>query len=325
MKVPPLQNSIVCAIPSQTIVRQSVLAAVSVLSILCGAASAQSVPVAPPLLLLPAVEVTQVTEPGQISFLEHSPDLLNWEVIADPVFANGEGNAHLVPLGAPSGFYRVKTEIHPEIGTARWTMSGSHWVLNSTDGVCGMTFNDKAAGTMRRGARETPFTWRWRRNGLDSGEVSITWPDGIVEVVAMHFTGTNAGVFSSQRLSNGLPAGATTGTFRDEADASLAVSVPVTLGDALISFSGSGRPVGVQVSADGTGGIRSPAGGTSYSCNYTVTGPETAEMDMTCTNGSAQSWSLTFTGPACGICSWKSELHGNLRRASTGSFTIAPR
>ncbi len=325
MKVPPLQTSIVRAIPPQAIVRQAVLAAASYVLVLCGAASAQSDPVAPPLALFPAVEVTHVTDPGQINFLEHSPDLRNWEVMGEPVFADGENTAHIMPLGAASGFYRLKAATYPETGNSRWTMSGSRMVLNSADGVCGMTFNDKAAGKMRRDTSETPFIWSWRRDGLDSGVATITWPDGIVEVVAMHFTGTNAGVVSSQRLSNGFPAGAKTGTFRDDTDGSLAVSAPGALGDALISFSGPGRPVSVKVSADGTGGISSPAGRTAYSCNYTVTGPDTADMNMTCTNGSVQSWSLTFTGPACGNCSWKSELHGKLRRASTGSFTIAPR
>ena len=324
MKVPPLQNSIVCAIPSQTIVRQSVLAAVSVLSVLCGAASAQSAPAAPPLTLFSAVEVSHSTKLNRTYSLEHSTDLGSWTVIADPVFGDSEVASHLIPGSAGSGFYRLKVESYPVAGKSRWSLAGSRMVLNTARGNRHVAFEQPRAGSMTTATGVTTFTWDWQRDGLDSGVTTLISPDGSVETLTMQFTGLNAGVYSSQRSVNGLPAGTAAGTFRDEADPSLAVSVPAILGDSLITISGTGRAVGVKVRADGTAGISSPAGGATYDCNYAVTGPATAELMMTCSNGARQSWSLTFTGPACGNCTWQTSLNGVLRRESSGSFTIAP-
>ncbi len=325
MKVPSLPNLIVCAISPQAIVRHYVLAAVFV-SVLCGAASAQSAPAAPPLTLLPAVEVSHTTAQDKTFSLEHSPDLLRWITVAPPVFGDDEDFSHLISTseGKGKGFYRLKVETFPEEGDSRWSLTGSRILLNTAGGVCRMNFDENAAGTMTRDAAVTTFTWQWHRDGLDTGIAAITWPDGTVETIAMEFTGNNSGAFSSQRTTDGLPGGAVSGTFRDEAGPGLLPTVPAALGNALVTFSSTGRAVSVKVSADGTAGITSPAGRASYDCSYAVTGPSTAELKMRGSNGTTESWSLTFAGPACGTYAWKSELKGVPRRQSSGAFTIAP-
>ena len=322
MKVPPLKNSIVCAIHPQGIARHSVLAAVL---ILCGAASIQSAPAAPPLLLSDAVEISQSTEPGKTYSLEESSDLQVWKTIAEPVFGDGEESGALVGTESDDHFYRLRVATLPAGGKSRWTMSGCRMVLNTANSICRMAFDANATGTMTRDSGTTGFTWTWKRDGLDTGVAIITWPDQIVETMTMQFKGLNAGVFSSLKTRDGLPAGSVAGTFRDAAEHSLEPLVPVVLGDALLAFSGTGRAVGVTVSADGSAGITGPAGAAGYTCDYTITGPVTADLDMICGNGTTESWSLTFTGPACGTCSWKSARNGVPRRTSAGSFTIAPR
>ncbi len=322
MKVPPLQSSIVCAIHPQEIARHSVLAAVL---ILCGAASIQSAPAAPPLFLSNAVEISHSTEQGKTYSLEESSDLLVWKTIAGPVFGDGEDTGDLIGAEPGDHFYRLKVATLPAGGKSRWAMSGCRMIMNTAAGVCRMAFDENATGTMTRESGTTGFTWAWKRDGLDTGVAIITWPDQIVETMTMQFKGLNAGVFSSLKTRDGLPAGSVAGTFRDAAEHSLEPVVPVVLGNALLAFSGTGRAVGVTVSADGSAGITSPAGAASYSCAYTITGPATADLDMICANGVTESWSLTFTGPSCGDCSWTSARNGVPRRTSAGSFTIAPR
>ena len=322
MKVPPHNNSIVCAIHPQDIARHSVLAAVL---ILCGAASIQSAPAAPPLFLSSAVEIFHGTEQGKTYSLEESSDLRVWKTIAEPFFGDGKTTGDLIAADSGDHFYRLKVATFPAGGKSRWEMSGCRMILNTADGVCRMAFDENATGTMVRDSGATAFTWTWKRDGLDTGVAIITWPDQIVETMTMQFKGLNAGVFSSVKTRDGLPAGAVSGTFRDASDRGFDPEMPAVLDNALIAFSGAGRAVGVRVGADGNAGISSPAGAASYTCAYTITGPATADLNLTCTNGSTEAWSLTFTGPSCGTCSWSSARNGVPRRASTGSFTIAPR
>src|SRR5262245_27131302 len=118
MTVPPLPNLIVRASPPQTSVRQSVLAAASLALALCGAASAQSVPAAPPLSLLDAIELTYGTGPGRTYLIEQASDLQLWSAVSPEVFGDGEWTSQLLPApsGSASMFFRLKERLSPVTG-----------------------------------------------------------------------------------------------------------------------------------------------------------------------------------------------------------------
>ncbi len=325
MKVPPPQNLIVRAIPPQSIARHFVLAAAAVVLVLCGAASAQSAPAAPPLSLWNAVEISRETAADATATLEHSPDLQLWQSVAAPVYGGGELTL-LAPAGAEAqGFYRLKIETRPSGGDSRWDMTGARLLYNTAVGVRSLSLGENGAGIMDAATGQMTFTWEWLRTGRDTGLLTTTWPDGVVETTEMEFTELNAGAFTSERMKEGVPAGAVCGSFRDEASAALAVAVPVAPGDATIVLAGTGRPVSVVLSAAGTARISSPSGARDFSASYVLTGAATAELSLSCEDGSTESGTLTFTGPACGSFEMHSKLNGRLRRSGGGAFTIATR
>lgn len=329
MKVLPLHNLIVCAIPPQTIVRQCVLAAVAYVSVLCGAARVQSAPAAPPLTLWNAVELSHGTDQDETYILEHSTDLSLWTAIGGPVYGDGDQAGHLVSAfntNAASGFYRLKVNTRPPEGKSRWSMDGCRMLLNTSGGACVMTFGSDATGSMMAAdAGLAAFTWDWQRTGLDTGRATVTWPGGIVETMDLQFTGEHAGVFSSRKTAEGLFAGAASGTFRDDAAASLAQSAPSSLTNVLLTVSGTGRATGIEVNAFGNAMISGPAGPAGFACSYTRRSAAEAEMILTNEEGTTETWLLTFTGPACGTCAGTTERNGILRRTASGNFTIAPR
>jgi len=325
MNVPPLHKLIVCVIPPQTIVRQCVLAAVSYVSVLCGAANAQLAPAAPPLTLWNAVELSHGTQAGKTYVLEQSSDLSLWTAVGPEVYGSGEETVQFLAAGpAPEGFYRLKVNTLPEAGKSRWSMTGCRMVFNSAAGPCSMAFGEGNTGTMTGGETITAFTWDWKRTGADDGRVIVSWPDGAVETMHMQFVGANSGAFTSQRMVDGIPASASSGTFRDESGALLAEPPPASIRNTLVTFAGTGRPLGVEVSADGTAVVPGPAGTRAFLSSYTVTGAE-ATLVLTNNYGISETWVLHFTGPRCGTYTGTSMRGTVLRRTSAGSFTLAPR
>src|SRR6185503_13755299 len=110
---------------------QSVLAAVSYVSVLCGAANAQLAPAAPPLTLWNAVGLSHATEVEKTYILEHSSDLGLWTATGPAVYGNGEDAVQFLPADAePQGYYRLKVNTLPEEGKSRWSMSGCRMVFN---------------------------------------------------------------------------------------------------------------------------------------------------------------------------------------------------
>src|SRR5687767_12893967 len=108
MNVPPFNKLIVCVTPPQTIVRQCVLAAVSYVSVLCGAANAQLAPAAPPLTLWNAVELAHGTQAGKTYVLEYSNDLALWTTVSPPLYGSGEEAVQFLPGGpGTESFYRL--------------------------------------------------------------------------------------------------------------------------------------------------------------------------------------------------------------------------
>lgn len=332
MEVYSIQNLIVGAIPQRVVANYRALCIDRALciaaSVLLGssAASAQAVPPPPPLALWNAVELTSATEPGKTYIIEQSSDLQLWVAIGGTVYGDGELSGNLVSNAGEAngnGFYRLKVETLPAEGHSRWSMSGCNMVLSTDAGACLMNFGNDGSGRMTLEAGGIPFAWDWLRTGRDSGCVTITWSGGVVESMDMHFLGKGAGVFSSRRVVDGIPAGASAGTFRDAGDSPLALSVPAALGNALITFSGSGRPVAVELKAGGAAAISSPVATGSFTSSYMVTGTTTATLILECSSGVTESWELNFTGPACGTYSSTSQRNGKLRRSATGAFTIA--
>jgi hypothetical protein len=328
MKVPPLQNLIVCVIPPQTIVRQCVLAAVSYVSVLCGAANAQSAPAAPPVSLSNAAQLTWPTAGGEIYTLEHSRDLTLWNAVTAPVFGDVNEASQVVPLpdaGAGAGYYRLKIAAQPREGKSRWSMAGCRMLLTTPAGSCSMTFDGDGLGRMDAVNAAAAFTWDWQRTGPDSGRATITWHGGVVELMNLNFTGKRAGVFQSRKFAGGAFAGAACGTFRDDDGTSLAQAAPVSLANKLLTLSGRGRPLAVEIDAFGNASVAGPAGSVLYSCHYAPRSSTEAEVTLINDEGTVEKWHLTFNGPHCGACSVRTERNGVLRRSAAGTFTVSPR
>ena len=327
MKVPPLQNLIVCAIPAQSIVRHFVLAAAAHVFVLCGAASAQSAPVAPPLTLWNAVAVTHVTAAETTGTLEHSADLTLWQVAGDAVYGDGESLTQLIPTAGQgdTGFFRVKTETRPAVGDARWTLTGTRLLVNTKTGAQFLTFSANGAGTANDGTAVRSFTWDWQRTGRNTGSAVITWPDGLSATMALEFKSGSAGVFISELTRDGVPAGVVGGTFRDEEGGSLTATAPAVPGDADLVLAGTGRAQRINLAAVGTAVITGPAGPRSFSAAWALTDARHATLSLSCQDGTTEVCELACTGPACGTYTLTVEMNGRLRRSAEGVFTIAPR
>jgi hypothetical protein len=328
MKVLPLQNLIVCVIPPQTIVRQCVLAAVSYVSVLCGAANAQSAPAAPPVSLWNAVQLTYPTAGGETYTLEYSRDLTLWNAVAAPVYGDGNEAAQVVPFpdaSASAGYYRLKIATQPHEGKSRWSMAGCRMLLTTPAGPCSMTFDGDGLGHMDAVNAVAAFNWDWERTGPDSGRATITWPGDVVEIMNLNFTGKRAGVFQSRKFAGGAFAGAACGTFRDDDGTSLAQTVPVSLANKLLTLSGRGRPLAVEIDAFGNASIAGPAGSVLYWCHYAPQSSTEAEVTLSNDEGTVEKWLLTFNGPHCGACAARTERNGVLRRSAAGTFTVSAR
>ena len=326
MNVPPPHNLIVCASNPQTFVRHIVLAAASYVFVLCGAASAQSVPAAPPLIVEGAAEISYAVEPLTTAVLETSASLSLWEPVGLPDYSTQV--LHYVPVPGEKQFFRLKIDTAPESGRSRWQLGGSRLVRNTATGVEIYEFD--AAGTGNRfvaaSTSGVPFTWSWVRTGADTGTSVITWQDGTVETMELVFTTGEAGVFTSEKTEDGLPAGAVAGTFRDDAVAAFAPSTAPDSGRRVITLAGTGRPL--RVLLDGAGGatMSNPVGANSFTATYTpdpAPGTLSAMLVLTCQDGVVQTSRLQFTGPGCGTYSTTVETStGQLRRSGQGAFTV---
>lgn len=327
MKVPPNKH-IVCAIPPQAILRQSVLAAVSYVMVLCGAACVQSALAAPSLILWNAVEISYGTESEQTCTLQRSSDLHLWTDVDGAVFGDGDVNEVMLSTAGTasrSGFFRLRVDARPALGNSRWSMAGCRMLINKGASPSKLIFLPDAGGTMIDGDRLTPFKWGWHRTGLDDGQVTVTWADDVVEIMDFHFLGLYSGVFSSQRMTGGLPAGALSGTFQDEASAAPAPGIPASMQNVLVTLSGTGRPLGIEIKADGTALRPGATENEIYACRYAVTDGTQAELTLAKNGTDRETYSLTFSGPSCGKFSVQSFRDGLLRRSSEGTFAIAPR
>jgi hypothetical protein len=326
MKVPSPHDLIVGVLRAQSIVRHFVLAAAAHVLVLCGAADAQSVPAAPPLSVWNAVHLAHGTLPDTTVTLERSEALGLWSVAGEPVYGNGEELSLFVPAGNDSaGFIRLRTEVRPVVGKSRWDLDGARLLLNSEQEVRLLTFGKSGEGTAASTGSLTVFAWQWSRTGHDSGRLTLTMPDGLVETVEFQFTAANAGAYVSRKSRNGLPAGANSGVFRDEPSSLLGPTAPGSPGDASLVISGTGRAVCVSLAASGTAVVTNATGEREFSASYESTGEDTATVTLSCEDGSVEEFALTFTGPSCGRCVTHSTLAGRLRRAGSASFTIAPR
>jgi hypothetical protein len=327
MKVPPHKNLIVCVKLPQTIVRQCVLAAVSYVSALCGAVHAQLAPGPPPLFIDDAVMLSHPTQPGNTYAIERSTNLQSWQPDTNPVFGDGNEATRLLPVtpgASGTAFYRLRTDTRPVGGNAPWLIADSVLLLNGSEGPRSLIFNTNGGGALLQGVTNQAFTWEWLRTGLDSGTCKVTRSSGEIETIALQFTATGTGVFTSQRNRDGIPSGATAGTFRKVADSSLTTFMPATLGHALITLSGTGRSAGVDVKGDGTASVAGPAGVITYPCNYILKTATTAELRLNGLAPDSESYIFTFNGPACGTYTSKAKKNSVLRREATGAFTITP-
>jgi hypothetical protein len=157
---------------------------------------------------------------------------------------------------------------------------------------------------------------------MDTGACSVTLASGELESIEMNFAVTGSGSFSSQRSKDGVPSGASAGTFRKVIDSSLTIVMPSTLGHERITISSNGRPVSIEVKTDGTASSTGPVGVVTVPFTYILKTGSTSELRLNGTPDSAI-YSLSFTGPYCGTYSCKAKKGSVLRREATGSFTIA--
>jgi hypothetical protein len=327
MKVPPPKSLIVCAKPPQTIVRQCVLAAVSYVSALCGAASAQSVPAAPPLSISPAVQLSYPTEKENTYTVVHSEDLLSWAAAALPLYGNGADASQLFKPASSSGneFFRVHVDTRPETGLAPWRMDDTMLLFNNFAGSArSFIFNAHGGGVVQRGASTEAFTWEWVRTGPDTGTCGLVYKSGETEMLDLSYLAGGTGGFSSLRTKAGFSTGAFKGTFRSVTDVSLTTFMPAQLGRSLITLAGTGRTQGIEVHGNGTASVASPAGVRTTPCTYSLKTAVSAELKLNGTAPDSESCVLTFTGPSCGTYVSTAMKNNILRRVSTGSFTITP-
>ena len=329
MTVPPPHNLIVRAIPLETPLRRRRLAAAACWGALCGAASAQSAPVAPPLNVYPAVELHYAADEGKTWMIEQSADLRLWSAAGPVLFGTGETVSRLLPvaetaLSGSSEYFRVKEETLPATGRARWSMEGCSMLVNTPEGLTRIDIGANGQGSATNETGTRAFSWGWQRSGMDTGCLTMTGPDGTQECAQLAYQGDGTGVYVSRTAKDGVPLAATTGTFRPFAGELPGVEVPASPGNALIVFAGTGRPVSVRLTAGGAAAISSPAGDSSYSSHYVVTGPAAATLTLECQDGFSEHWTMVFTGPGCGTFASETRRYGQLRRSGRGSFTMTP-
>jgi hypothetical protein len=324
MNVPPHKHLIVCVIPPQTIVRQCVLAAVSYVSALCGAARAQSAPVAPPLSIEPAVELSFRTELDKTYAIERSTDLQSWAAV-EGIFGDGQDVTRQMAASSPGpAYFRLRSDTLPTGGNAPWRLADSTMLLNSPEGARNLVFNANGSGVVLQGATNAPFTWEWLRTGLNGGVCTVALASGELETISMNFLAVDTGAFSNQRTKVGVPSGASNGTFRKVPDSTLVTIMPATLGHSHITFSGSGRPVSLVVKGDGTASATSPTGVVTAPCTYALKTASSAELKLNGATPDSEVYTLSFNGPSCGTYTVKAKKNSVLRREATGAFTIAP-
>jgi hypothetical protein len=326
MTIPSLQNLIVCAFSTQSAPRHFVLAAVAS-SVLCGAAGAQSAPAAPPLSLWPAVEISRETAAGEVFYLERSLDLADWTGGAEGIFAAGGRVNLLEPLaeGRAAGYWRLRSEMHPETGLSRWSLQGCSMEMNRAGIFCRLSFLTENAGTMQTGAELRPFTWSWRRTGMDAGTLLLTWADGSRFEEEIRFLSSASGVYAVQEREavTGAFAGAGTGTFRIGEAEPGAAAAPLALENVRIDFTGSGRATSLRIGVANALERSTPFGQESCFIQYSRTGDTTALLHLT--NGPVlQSIELTFTAAGGGTCLTREFRSNVLRRESEGTFLISP-
>ena len=326
MKVPPPKTLIVCVKPPQTIVRQCVLAAVSYVSALCGAANAQSAPAAPTLFVDEVVVLTHGTASEKTHLIERSADMESWLPATTAYFGDGNDLAHtLLATTTKKGnsFFRLRSDTLPSGGNAPWRIEDRSMLLNSLEGPRSLIFNGNGAGVMLQGVTNEPVTWTWRRSGLDTGVCVVTRASGEVETIDMNFAAAGSGSFAGRREKAGIPTGFSSGTFRNVSDSSLTTFAPSAIGHALVTFSGTGRAVTVEVKGDGTASSPGPSGPVNTSCTYNLRGVMTADLKMNSGAPDSDLYVLEFNGPSCGTYVLKTKKKFVLRREAAGTFTIA--
>ena len=318
MNIPSLQNLIERAIPPQTAPRQYVLAAAAV-TVMCGAASAQSAPAAPPLALLPAVELYHLPQEGEVLTLEHSPDLLQWTASPGPFFGHGEPFTFLQPItaGTPGGYFRLKLDTRPAIGNAPWALAGRTVRLSEGTSNRLLTLLPEGSGTMTTSTETLPFTWEWQRGGMDGGVLALTWPDGARTLQELEFLAVHSGVF----VTRDSGAAQSAGTFLLDPAVDTPSSAPAILENVRVYISGSGRPSGLVIGELNALQRSTPFGTETCQIFYTRTGETTGVLRLA-NPSMQQEITLTFTGPGCGSCVTRETSAGVLRRESEGTFTV---
>jgi hypothetical protein len=270
------------------------------------------------------VSITHSVPEETVAVVEHSADLSLWQAAGPEVYGDGELMTEYVPaVAVGQGFYRVKLETRPPAGKARWDMAGTRLLVNSTSGVRFLNFDAEGSGRETGPTGDAAFKWEWQRTSRDEGLLTITRPGRVVETMTMEFSAANAGIWTTERFEDGVPAGAEKGTFRDGMDSTLIPAAPEFPGHATVTLAGPGRRQSIRL-AETTAHISSPAGGREYAATYTLTGATSASLLLTCQDGTVESCTLTFTGPSCGTFEQISEFQSGLRRTTAGAFTIAP-
>lgn len=320
MNIPSRQNLIVCAISSQTAPRHYVLAAVASL-VLCGAARAQLSPAAPPLSVLPAVEILGSAQYGEVLTLQQSPSLRQWQSLDTPQFGSGESIRFLLPASTETEgeYFRFRLDTRPLIGKARWEVAGLSLTLNDGPSSRLVSLLPGGAGSMTSDQNLQPFTWDWKRTGMDTGTLAIIWPGGARDSYELEHLSEQSGVFVARTDAGSGSVSA--GSFRINPAGALPSTAPAVLEKVRIDVTGSGRATCLVIGGTGTAERSSPFGPETYSMVYSRTGSHTATLEL---NGypASQIISFTFTGPACGKCVTREMRNGVLRRESEGTFTL---
>lgn len=265
------------------------------------------------------MEITGVAQYGEVLTLQKSSSLQQWVSLDRPLFGSGDNARFFLPSATdtPGEYFRFRLDTRPLIGKARWEMAGLSLTLNDGPSSRVVSLLSGGSGSLNSGHAVLPFSWEWKRTGMDAGTLAVTWPGGELDSCDIEHLSEQTGVFVSRTVAGPVSAG----SFRINPADALPTGAPAVLKKVRIDVTGSGRATCLLIGETGKGERPTPFGPETYSVVYSRTSGDTATLEL---NGSPSSQfvSLTFTGPACGRCVTREMRGGVLRRESDGTFTI---
>ena len=262
--------------------------------------------------------------PGAAYTVEVSTDLVTWVPAGVRRFGTGVPLV-LAAAGEPAvaggPFFRVREEVEAPGGLAPWNLSGRRLRCNvaALSGV--LAFGPAASFRFQSPSGEAVGTFAWLRTGEDEGRLTLTWPNGARDEVALEFAAAACGRAAVKRMAaDGTCSGGGSGTFGDEAEG-VESTAPAALGSSFFVLAGQGRarllrllPNGQYLEND------QPAG----QWTYQITGGSTAQLRLARAGGGEEELVWTMTGPMCGRCVCRDRRDGVMIGEMQARFSVTP-